>query len=80
VFGKNGMTIFKGLKTNITTQLMHKHVPYFSDAHCMAHYTNLVMQTLNSLNLVSKIEKLLDFLYDYFAHSLKQHVSIFQIG
>lgn len=30
---------------------MHKHVPYFSDAHCMAHCTNLVMQfEFNKLN------------------------------
>jgi hypothetical protein len=40
----------------------------------MAHFTNLVVQTLNSLSLVGKIESLFTFMHNYFAHSPKCHL------
>jgi len=33
-FGANGMIIFQGLKPNVTTQLMQKHIPFVSGVHC----------------------------------------------
>ncbi len=40
----------------------------------MAHYTNLAIAMLSSLKLVSKVESLLAEMYNYFAHSPKQHL------
>jgi len=37
---------------------MMKYAPFLSGVHCMAHHTNLVVQALSSLSLVSKIERL----------------------
>ncbi len=40
----------------------------------MVHRTNLVVQTLSNLPLVSCIENLLQYLYGYFSHSPKRHL------
>jgi len=40
----------------------------------MAHHTNLAVQTLSSLPLVSRIEILLQCLYGYFNHIFKMHL------
>ncbi len=40
----------------------------------MAHWTNLVIQTLSNLPLVFRIENLLQCLYGYFSHSPKRHL------
>jgi hypothetical protein len=60
-----------GAKTGVITELMQKHAPYINGVHCMAHYTNLVIITLNFLRLVSKVESLLARMYNYFAHNPK---------
>jgi hypothetical protein len=52
---------------------MQKHAPFVSCVHWMAHRTNLVIQTVNALSLVSKIESLLASMYNYFVHSSKHH-------
>jgi len=44
--------------------------------HCMAHCTNLVIQTSWKLLLVVWIESLLQYLYIYFAHFPKKHLEI----
>ncbi len=74
--GENGVNVFQGVKVGVTTQLMTKHVPYVNGVHCMAHHTNLVVWTLGGLSLVTKIESLLSFTYNYFAHSPKQHTEL----
>jgi hypothetical protein len=53
---------------------MQNHVPFMSGVHCMAHHTNLVVQTLSSLSLVGKIESLLTSMHNYFAHIPKHHL------
>ncbi len=37
-FRADGITIFQGLKTSATIQLMAKHNPYIVNIHCMAHH------------------------------------------
>jgi hypothetical protein len=74
--GENGVNVFQGVKVGVTTQLMTKHAPYVKSVHCMAHHTNLVVRTLGGLSLVTKIESLLSFTYNYFAHSPKQHAKL----
>jgi hypothetical protein len=36
-FGVDGVTIFQGLKTGVTVQLMAKYSLYIVGIHCMAH-------------------------------------------
>jgi hypothetical protein len=40
----------------------------------MAHQTNLAVQSLSSMPMVSKLENLLQSLYGYFSSSLKHHL------
>ncbi len=73
-FEANGITIFHNVKNGVMTQLMQKYVPFMSGGHYMAHCTNLVVQTFNSLSLVSKIEFLFASMYNYFFHNPKHHL------
>jgi hypothetical protein len=66
-FGVDGVTIFEGLRTSVTIQLMNKHNPFLVGIHCMAHWSNLAMQTLSSLSLVVKIEALFFSMYTYYS-------------
>ncbi len=45
----------------------------------MAHWINLVVQTLSKLHLVVTIESLVQCLYSYFAHSPKRHLEFINI-
>jgi hypothetical protein len=53
---------------------MMKYAPFLSGVHCMAHHTNLVVQALSSLSLVSKIERLFTYMHNYFTHNPKRHL------
>jgi hypothetical protein len=55
---------------------VHVYAPYINGVYCMVHRTNLVVQTLGGLNLVTKIESLLSSTYNYFAHLLKRHANL----
>jgi len=71
-FGANGMIIFQGLKPDVTTQLMQKHIPFVNGVHYMTHHTNLVVQTFSGLTLVANIKTLLIGMYNFFAHNPNQ--------
>ncbi len=70
-FGMNKVTIFQGAKIGVITQLMQKHAPYFSGVHYMAHCINIIVATLSSLKLVSKVENLIARMYNSFTHNSK---------
>jgi len=42
--------------------------------HCMTHRTNLVVETLSNLPIVSKLEALCQEIYVYFNHISKHHL------
>jgi hypothetical protein len=65
-FGANNVTIFQGLKTSVTIQLMNKHNPFIIGFHCMAHQCNLAMQIFSSLSLVINIEALFSSMCTYY--------------
>lgn len=73
-FEVDKVIVFHSVKNGVMTQLMQKYVPFVSGVQCMAHCTNLVVQTFNNLNLVSKIEFLLVSMYNYFCHNPKRHL------
>jgi hypothetical protein len=45
-----------------------------------AHRTNLVVETLSGLHVVSRIKAMLASLYSYFAHSPKQHLEFVNLA
>jgi hypothetical protein len=45
----------------------------------MVHITNLVIQTLSHLQMVSIIEGLFQTLYNYFSKSPKRHLEFFKL-
>lgn len=69
-FDVDGMTTFEGNKIDIKVYLKEKHAPFMFNLHCVAHRTNLVVQTLPQLSLVSKIESLLHLIYNDYAQTL----------
>jgi hypothetical protein len=58
-FDVNGVSTFQGLRSRVTIQIQHQYVPFVIDVHCVAHQTNIVVQTLSNLPLVFCIENLL---------------------
>ena len=73
-FGTDGDSVFQGCNTRVTVQLKSYNAPYMFGVHCMAHRTNLVVQTLSNLPLVAKVETLCERLYNYFTVSPKRHL------
>lgn len=58
-FGADGVSVFQGVRTGVTVQLKDNHAPFVSGMHCMSHRTNLAVQTLSQVPLVTRIEELL---------------------
>jgi hypothetical protein len=58
----------------MTLQLKEKHFSYKMGQHCMAYKTNLAMQALSNLTMLSKLEDLLQFVYAYFLSSFNRHL------
>jgi type III secretory pathway component EscU len=69
-FNVDGMTTFEGNKIDIQPSFKEKDAPFMFNLHCVAHKTNLVVQTLSELSLVSKIVSLLHLMYNDYAQSL----------
>jgi hypothetical protein len=55
----------------VSQQFKEKTTPFVTRVHCFAHKTNLVVITLSNVPLVHRFELLLQSLYAFFAHSLK---------
>jgi len=51
-------------------------VLHMQGIHYMAHWTNLAMQTLFKLNMVNRLENLLQTLYAYFNMRLRMHLAL----
>jgi hypothetical protein len=69
MFGVDGVLIFQEPKTNVIIQLKEKCTPFMFKVHfrvhCVAHQTNLTIQTFSKLPLMSKIEVNLQSMYNY---------------
>jgi hypothetical protein len=63
-FGVDGMLIFQGAKINVIIKSKEKYAPFMLRVYCVAHRTNLIVHTFSKLLLVSKIEALLQFMYN----------------
>ncbi len=65
MFGVDGVLIFQGAKTNVIIQLKEKCTFFMFKVHCVAHQTDLTIQTFSKLPLMSKIEVMLQSMYNY---------------
>jgi len=45
-FGANGVNVFQSTKIGVTKQMKENYALHSIGVHCMAHCTNLVVQTL----------------------------------
>ncbi len=78
-FGANGVNVFQSTKYG-ALKYIHDTYAFILLVYCMAHYINLVVQTLLGLILVMHIDSLLQCLYFYFAHSPKKHLEFNKIS
>jgi hypothetical protein len=58
-FGANGVNVFQGTKNGVTKHIHDTYAFHPIGVHCMAHNTNLVVQTLLGRLLVVRIESLM---------------------
>jgi hypothetical protein len=63
-FGVDGMLDFQGAKISVIIKLKEKYAPFMLRVYCVAHQTNLIVHTFSKLLLVSKIEALLQSMYN----------------
>jgi hypothetical protein len=70
----DGMNVFQGGKTKVTKQIKDSWAPFSMGVHCVAHHTNLAMQSLGDLTFIAKIESFMLNMYGYFNHSPKRHM------
>jgi hypothetical protein len=75
-FGACGMSTFQGATLGVNVQMINKHAHFMLEVHCMAHCTNLVVQTLSKFKVVRHVEDLLAILYSYFNFSPKWTLKI----
>jgi hypothetical protein len=73
-FDADGVSVFQGSRRGVTTQLQNNVAPFMLGIHCMAHRTNLAVEPLSNLPLVSKLEALCHGMYAYFSHNPKRHL------
>ena len=72
-----GVLPFKGVKYGIIVQLINKHARFMVGINCVAHQSNIVVQTLYGFEVVRHVDDLLATLYSYFNSSPK-HTLEFQ--
>ena len=70
-FGADLVSTFKAAKSNILVQLITKHKPFVVGVHCVAHCTNLVVQTLTNFEVMKHVEDALATPCPYFSSSAK---------
>jgi len=73
-FGVDGVSVFQGSKNGVIVQMKDTIAPFMFGVHCMAHRTNLAVEPLSNLPVVSKLEALCQTMHAYFSHSPKRHL------
>jgi hypothetical protein len=73
-FGVDGTVNFYGGRSGLTIELIEKHALYLMEVHYMSHQTNVAVQALSNLPLVSKNETLFQALHSYFTSSPKRYL------
>ncbi len=79
-FGVDGVFVFQGNKLSVTRQSFEGWASHFMVVHCVAHKTNLGIQIVSHLQMVSRFESLFQNLYNYFSKSPKRHLEFTKLA
>jgi len=79
-FGVDGVFVFQGTKLGVTQQIFDGWASHFMGVHCVVHRTNLGVQIMSHLQMVSKFEGLFQNLCNYFSKSLKRHLEFTKLA
>jgi len=52
------MNVFQGVPNGVAHQMQNKYYSHLEDIHCMAHCTNMDVQTLFQIHIVKSINSL----------------------
>ena len=72
-FGADGVSSFQNCRNGVSKQLLENWSPYVFQVHYCGHRFNLVVKTLNDLEIVSDMEDLVKVVHAYFVHSFKKY-------
>jgi hypothetical protein len=75
-FGSDGASVLQGKRNGVTVQIQGMHAPHCQSMHCVAHRTDLAVEVLLELSMISAIKKLLRKLHSYFSKSPKRHLEL----
>ncbi len=71
--------MFQDHRINFNTQVKENATPYLISVHYMAHRTNLAIDVLSKMYFVCRIEAILQSLYAFFVHNLKNILSLWSL-
>jgi hypothetical protein len=78
-FRVKGTNVFQGVPTGVAHQMQNKYYSHLEDIHCMAHCTNMDVQTLFQIHMVKSIKDLSQFLYSFIFHNPKKHIEFLKL-
>ena len=55
-FSTDGVSVLQGKMNGVTNKLQISHTPHIQGMHCMAHRSNLAVQCLSDLEMVTRIK------------------------
>jgi len=64
---------------NVVRQIQNKYVPHLKCFHCMAHYTNLTIQSLSQIFIMKCKKNLFQSFYSFFFHNLRRHLEFLKL-
>lgn len=79
-FGADGASVFQGVRTGVTRQLVDDHACWMHGSHCLCHRLDLALKILAKMAVVSNVEDLLGAIHGYFAHSSKRHYEFMKLA
>jgi hypothetical protein len=79
-FRADGVSVIQGCRAGVTQQLKEQDALFLLGVHCMTHYSNLAVEPLSNLPVVSKLESLCQSLYTYFCTSSKKHLEYHKLA
>ncbi len=77
--GADGVSTFQGVKSRVIVLIKTQQTHFFIEIHCIAHRTNLEVQNLSSMLMISKLEDLFQSIYWYFSSSPKCHFEFMKL-
>jgi hypothetical protein len=71
-YGVNGVNVFQGCHIGVTIEIQSQFGPFMFNVHYMAHWKNLVVQTLLILPMINHSEGIMQSIYKYLYSSLEK--------